>query len=146
MGPLPDFLRQEVVEFRKEQEKINIVQENMDRCQNLTREMLNILDSFEATITELNKTMLPIHKETTQLTNAQKNIEMTLQEVASVQENYNVANEPGNSRECSVVFGVLPRRPSLSGFCCRVVCFRPDHPSAETRVHVCVCPCSGGGS
>jgi hypothetical protein len=43
-----------------------------------------ILDNFEHTISELNKTMLPIHKETTNLTNAQENIDKTLQKVWTI--------------------------------------------------------------
>ncbi len=50
----------------------------MKRCSENTKEMLNILDTFNKKINDLGVVIIPVHEETSNLTKAQKNIDQTI--------------------------------------------------------------------
>lgn len=55
--------------------------------------MLGILDGFNRKILKLEDEMVGIHKNTSQLTTAQRNIDSAMTEVKTLKENYDIINE-----------------------------------------------------
>jgi len=73
-------IKKQEIEAKLEDEKANIqwLQESLQKSDQLTNNMLNILSSFEERLCKLEDTILPVHKETTDLQRRQDNVDKTL--------------------------------------------------------------------
>lgn len=73
-------LKKREIEAKLEDEKSSIqwLTESLQKSDQLTNNMLNILSSFEDRLCKLEDTILPVHKETTDLQRRQDNVDKTL--------------------------------------------------------------------
>lgn len=73
-------LKKREIEAKSEEEKASIqwLKDSLSKSNNLANNMLNILTSFEDRLCKLEDTILPVHKETTDLQRRQDNVEKSL--------------------------------------------------------------------
>lgn len=80
--------------IRQEQEKIDLLAEGMENCNQISKQMLKVLSGFEEKLCCLEGSMLAIHRETQSLTTAQKNIQASIASTKEVAKHYALALEP----------------------------------------------------
>ena len=78
---------------RAAEEQISYVEDQMAKCRDLSIDMMNLLEGFEGTLINLERTILPLQQRTKRLTIAQNHIDCTISETDKVIEHHNVANE-----------------------------------------------------
>uniref|UniRef100_T1HCJ4 Exocyst complex component 7 n=1 Tax=Rhodnius prolixus TaxID=13249 RepID=T1HCJ4_RHOPR len=79
--------------LQKEINKLKIIKENVNRSNQITNGMVNILSSFEHRLAKLEETILPVYNETGNLQRTQQNIEKTLVSLEVVIGYYSLAEE-----------------------------------------------------
>lgn len=77
-------LNRKNLSFEREMEKIKLLEKSLNSTQQLTDNMVKILDSFEDRLKELETSIYPIHKVTTKLRTVHQNIVNTLSSIDSV--------------------------------------------------------------
>lgn len=87
-------LKKREIEAKLEEEKASIqwLKESLQKSDNLANNMLNILTSFEDRLCKLEDTILPVHKETTDLQRRQENVDKTLILLDDVLSYHNVSS------------------------------------------------------
>lgn len=81
------------------QKKLDVIKNNMESCDRLTRDMLGLLDGLEEKLVQLESMMVPIYEQTQSLTTANKNIGSVIDATEKVTVHYNVASEPLESAQ-----------------------------------------------
>ncbi|XP_033107981.1 exocyst complex component 7-like isoform X2 [Anneissia japonica] len=88
---------QKIVELdeklEQEQKDLSFIRENLDKSNQLTRNMVSILSSFESRLKKLEETILPVHNETVALQHLQANVEKSLKAFDEVLTYHNVVRD-----------------------------------------------------
>lgn len=87
--------RRKHIEARLAQDeaKIKELSDRLSQSEKLTKDMVDILDSFDGRLTKMDKTIMPVYKKTKQLTALQENIDSTMTKLQQVIDYHHVADE-----------------------------------------------------
>uniref|UniRef100_A0A668SJB6 Exocyst complex component 7 n=1 Tax=Oreochromis aureus TaxID=47969 RepID=A0A668SJB6_OREAU len=64
--------------LKQEQETLSFIRENLEKSDQLTKNMVSILSSFESRLMQLENSIIPVHKQTENLQRLQENVDKTL--------------------------------------------------------------------
>uniref|UniRef100_A0A8B9DJ82 Exocyst complex component 7 n=1 Tax=Anser cygnoides TaxID=8845 RepID=A0A8B9DJ82_ANSCY len=78
---------------RKEEETLSFIKESLEKSDQLTKNMVSILSSFESRLMKLENSIIPVHKQTENLQRLQENVEKTLSCLDHVISYYHVAKD-----------------------------------------------------
>lgn len=79
--------------LRQEQDTLNFIKESLEKSDQLTKNMVSILSSFESRLMQLENSIIPVHKQTENLQRLQDNVEKTLSCLDHVISYYHVAKD-----------------------------------------------------
>ncbi|XP_070595962.1 exocyst complex component 7 isoform X2 [Erythrolamprus reginae] len=86
--------RREIEEkLKQEEETLSFIRESLEKSDQLTRNMVSILSSFESRLMKLENSIIPVHKQTENLQRLQENVEKTLFCLDHIISYYHVAND-----------------------------------------------------
>ncbi|NWI33869.1 EXOC7 protein, partial [Sula dactylatra] len=77
----------------QEEETLSFVKESLEKSDQLTKNMVSILSSFESRLMKLENSIIPVHKQTENLQRLQENVEKTLSCLDHVISYYHVAKD-----------------------------------------------------
>ncbi|XP_028941528.1 exocyst complex component 7, partial [Antrostomus carolinensis] len=77
----------------QEEETLSFIKESLDKSEQLTKNMVSILSSFESRLMKLENSIIPVHKQTENLQRLQENVEKTLSCLDHVISYYHVAKD-----------------------------------------------------
>ncbi|GIY12561.1 exocyst complex component 7 [Caerostris extrusa] len=81
------------LKLEKETNSLKLLQDKMDKCNSLSKDMCSILTSFDEHLMKLEQTILPVYLETGNLQRRQENIDKILDRLDYVIQYYNVPKE-----------------------------------------------------
>uniref|UniRef100_A0A8B9DLN9 Exocyst complex component 7 n=1 Tax=Anser cygnoides TaxID=8845 RepID=A0A8B9DLN9_ANSCY len=76
-----------------EEETLSFIKESLEKSDQLTKNMVSILSSFESRLMKLENSIIPVHKQTENLQRLQENVEKTLSCLDHVISYYHVAKD-----------------------------------------------------
>ncbi|XP_072882559.1 exocyst complex component 7 isoform X3 [Hemitrygon akajei] len=79
--------------LRQEQETLSFIRESLEKSDQLTKNMVAILSSFESRLMQLENSIIPVHKQTENLQRLQDNVDKTLSCLDHVISYYHVAKD-----------------------------------------------------
>ncbi|NXB77817.1 EXOC7 protein, partial [Donacobius atricapilla] len=79
--------------LKQEEETLSFIKESLDKSDQLTKNMVSILSSFESRLMKLENSIIPVHKQTENLQRLQENVEKTLSCLDHVISYYHVAKD-----------------------------------------------------
>ncbi|XP_069785965.1 exocyst complex component 7 isoform X10 [Narcine bancroftii] len=79
--------------LRQEQETLSFIKESLEKSDQLTKNMVSILSSFESRLMQLENSIIPVHKQTENLQRLQDNVDKTLACLDHVISYYHVAKD-----------------------------------------------------
>ncbi|NWR79423.1 EXOC7 protein, partial [Centropus unirufus] len=79
--------------LKQEEETLAFIKESLDKSDQLTKNMVSILSSFESRLMKLENSIIPVHKQTENLQRLQENVEKTLSCLDHVISYYHVAKD-----------------------------------------------------
>ncbi|XP_042198366.1 exocyst complex component 7 isoform X10 [Callorhinchus milii] len=79
--------------LRQEQETLLFIKESLEKSDQLTKNMVSILSSFESRLMQLENSIIPVHKQTENLQRLQDNVDKTLSCLDHVISYYHVAKD-----------------------------------------------------
>ncbi|XP_072846605.1 exocyst complex component 7 isoform X7 [Pogona vitticeps] len=86
--------RREIEEkLKQEEETLSFIRESLEKSDQLTKNMVSILSSFESRLMKLENSIIPVHKQTVNLQRLQENVEKTLFCLDHVISYYHVAKD-----------------------------------------------------
>ncbi|KAJ7316053.1 hypothetical protein JRQ81_002215 [Phrynocephalus forsythii] len=86
--------RREIEEkLKQEEETLSFIRESVEKSDQLTKNMVSILSSFESRLMKLENSIIPVHKQTVNLQRLQENVEKTLFCLDHVISYYHVAKD-----------------------------------------------------
>ncbi|XP_066470302.1 exocyst complex component 7 isoform X1 [Tiliqua scincoides] len=86
--------RKEIEEkLKQEEDTLSFIRENLEKSDQLTKNMVSILSSFESRLMKLENSIIPVHKQTENLQRLQENVEKTLSCLDHVISYYHVAKD-----------------------------------------------------
>ncbi|XP_074870277.1 exocyst complex component 7 isoform X2 [Carettochelys insculpta] len=86
--------RREIEEkLKQEEETLSFIRESLEKSDQLTKNMVSILSSFESRLMKLENSIIPVHKQTENLQRLQENVEKTLSCLDHVISYYHVAKD-----------------------------------------------------
>ncbi|NWH60971.1 EXOC7 protein, partial [Geococcyx californianus] len=86
--------RREIEEkLKQEEETLSFIKESLEKSDQLTKNMVSILSSFESRLMKLENSIIPVHKQTENLQRLQENVEKTLSCLDHVISYYHVAKD-----------------------------------------------------
>ncbi|XP_077183849.1 exocyst complex component 7 isoform X11 [Paroedura picta] len=86
--------RREIEEkLKQEEETLSFIRESLEKSDQLTKNMVSILSSFESRLMKLENSIIPVHKQTENLQRLQDNVEKTLYCLDHVISYYHVAKD-----------------------------------------------------
>nr|KAF6295592.1 exocyst complex component 7 [Myotis myotis] len=77
----------------REEETLSFIRDSLEKSDQLTRNMVSILSSFESRLMKLENSIIPVHKQTENLQRLQENVEKTLSCLDHVISYYHVASD-----------------------------------------------------
>ncbi|XP_064423653.1 exocyst complex component 7 isoform X1 [Latimeria chalumnae] len=77
----------------QEQETLSFIRESLEKSDQLTKNMVSILSSFESRLMQLENSIIPVHKQTENLQRLQENVDKTLSCLDHVISYYHVAKD-----------------------------------------------------
>lgn len=77
----------------QEEETLSFIRDSLEKSDQLTRNMVSILSSFESRLMKLENSIIPVHKQTENLQRLQENVEKTLSCLDHVISYYHVASD-----------------------------------------------------
>ncbi|NXI49572.1 EXOC7 protein, partial [Chloroceryle aenea] len=77
----------------QEEETLSFIKESLEKSDQLTKNMVSILSSFESRLMKLENSIIPVHKQTENLQRLQENVEKTLSCLDHVISYYHVAKD-----------------------------------------------------
>ncbi|NXL35174.1 EXOC7 protein, partial [Glaucidium brasilianum] len=78
---------------QQEEETLSFIKESLEKSDQLTKNMVSILSSFESRLMKLENSIIPVHKQTENLQRLQENVEKTLSCLDHVISYYHVAKD-----------------------------------------------------
>uniref|UniRef100_A0A2H6N2I9 Exocyst complex component 7 n=2 Tax=Micrurus carvalhoi TaxID=3147026 RepID=A0A2H6N2I9_9SAUR len=86
--------RREIEEkLKQEEETLSFIRESLEKSDQLTRNMVSILSSFESRLMKLENSIIPVHKQTENLQRLQENVDKTLFCLDHIISYYHVAKD-----------------------------------------------------
>ncbi|XP_075418360.1 exocyst complex component 7 isoform X3 [Tenrec ecaudatus] len=86
--------RREIEEkLKQEEETLSFIRDSLEKSDQLTKNMVSILSSFESRLMKLENSIIPVHKQTENLQRLQENVEKTLSCLDHVISYYHVASD-----------------------------------------------------
>ncbi|XP_063149108.1 exocyst complex component 7 isoform X4 [Candoia aspera] len=86
--------RKEIEEkLKQEEETLSFIRESLEKSDQLTKNMVSILSSFERRLMKLENSIIPVHKQTENLQRLQENVEKTLFCLDHIISYYHVAKD-----------------------------------------------------
>ncbi|XP_026557822.1 exocyst complex component 7 isoform X3 [Pseudonaja textilis] len=79
--------------LKQEEETLSFIRESLEKSDQLTRNMVSILSSFESRLMKLENSIIPVHKQTENLQRLQENVEKTLFCLDHIISYYHVAKD-----------------------------------------------------
>uniref|UniRef100_A0A2I3S304 Exocyst complex component 7 n=2 Tax=Pan TaxID=9596 RepID=A0A2I3S304_PANTR len=79
--------------LKQEEETLSFIRDSLEKSDQLTKNMVSILSSFESRLMKLENSIIPVHKQTENLQRLQENVEKTLSCLDHVISYYHVAQE-----------------------------------------------------
>ncbi|NXW46476.1 EXOC7 protein, partial [Nyctiprogne leucopyga] len=79
--------------LKQEEETLSFIKESLEKSEQLTKNMVSILSSFESRLMKLENSIIPVHKQTENLQRLQENVEKTLSCLDHVISYYHVAKD-----------------------------------------------------
>ncbi|NXH15978.1 EXOC7 protein, partial [Bucco capensis] len=79
--------------LKQEEETLTFIKESLEKSDQLTKNMVSILSSFESRLMKLENSIIPVHKQTENLQRLQENVEKTLSCLDHVISYYHVAKD-----------------------------------------------------
>ncbi|NXN91926.1 EXOC7 protein, partial [Rhinopomastus cyanomelas] len=79
--------------LKQEEETLSFIKESLEKSDQLTKNMVSILSSFESRLMKLENSIIPVHKQTENLQRLQENVEKTLLCLDHVISYYHVAKD-----------------------------------------------------
>ncbi|XP_078510698.1 exocyst complex component 7 isoform X7 [Lissotriton helveticus] len=79
--------------LKQEEETLSFIKDSMEKSDQLTKNMVSILSSFESRLMKLENSIIPVHKQTENLQRLQENVDKTLLCLDHVISYYHVAND-----------------------------------------------------
>ncbi|XP_036050998.1 exocyst complex component 7 isoform X2 [Onychomys torridus] len=79
--------------LKKEEETLSFIRDSLEKSDQLTKNMVSILSSFESRLMKLENSIIPVHKQTETLQRLQENVEKTLSCLDHVISYYHVASD-----------------------------------------------------
>ncbi|XP_057630051.1 exocyst complex component 7 isoform X3 [Chionomys nivalis] len=79
--------------LKKEEETLSFIRDSLEKSDQLTKNMVSILSSFESRLMKLENSIIPVHKQTENLQRLQENVEKTLSCLDHVISYYHVASD-----------------------------------------------------
>ncbi|XP_062447932.1 exocyst complex component 7 isoform X5 [Rhea pennata] len=79
--------------LKQEEETLSFIKESLEKSDQLTKNMVSILSSFESRLMKLENSIIPVHKQTENLQRLQENLEKTLSCLDHVISYYHVAKD-----------------------------------------------------
>ncbi|NXL86993.1 EXOC7 protein, partial [Alectura lathami] len=79
--------------LKQEEETLSFIKESLEKSDQLTKNMVSILSSFESRLMKLENSIIPVHKQTENLQRLQENVERTLSCLDHVISYYHVAKD-----------------------------------------------------
>ncbi|NXD10657.1 EXOC7 protein, partial [Nothocercus nigrocapillus] len=79
--------------LKQEEEALSFIKESLEKSDQLTKNMVSILSSFESRLMKLENSIIPVHKQTENLQRLQENVEKTLSCLDHVISYYHVAKD-----------------------------------------------------
>ncbi|KAM9281404.1 exocyst complex component 7 isoform 4-T5 [Morus bassanus] len=79
--------------LKQEEETLSFIKESLEKSDQLTKNMVSILSSFESRLMKLENSIIPVHKQTENLQRLQENVEKTLSCLDHVISYYHVAKD-----------------------------------------------------
>ncbi|NWI64567.1 EXOC7 protein, partial [Todus mexicanus] len=79
--------------LKQEEETLSFIKDSLERSDQLTKNMVSILSSFESRLMKLENSIIPVHKQTENLQRLQENVEKTLSCLDHVISYYHVAKD-----------------------------------------------------
>uniref|UniRef100_A0A2R8P344 Exocyst complex component 7 n=1 Tax=Callithrix jacchus TaxID=9483 RepID=A0A2R8P344_CALJA len=83
--------------LKQEEETLSFIRDSLEKSDQLTKNMVSILSSFESRLMKLENSIIPVHKQTENLQRLQENVEKTLSCLDHVISYYHVAMRPRGS-------------------------------------------------
>uniref|UniRef100_A0A1D5QR71 Exocyst complex component 7 n=1 Tax=Macaca mulatta TaxID=9544 RepID=A0A1D5QR71_MACMU len=80
--------------LKQEEETLSFIRDSLEKSDQLTKNMVSILSSFESRLMKLENSIIPVHKQTENLQRLQENVEKTLSCLDHVISYYHVAIRP----------------------------------------------------
>ncbi|NXI11301.1 EXOC7 protein, partial [Irena cyanogastra] len=79
--------------LKQEEDTLSFIKESLEKSDQLTKNMVSILSSFESRLMKLENSIIPVHKQTENLQRLQENVEKTLSCLDHVISYYHVAKD-----------------------------------------------------
>ncbi|KAM5216532.1 exocyst complex component 7 isoform 7-T7 [Hipposideros larvatus] len=79
--------------LKQEEETLSFIRDSLEKSDQLTKNMVSILSSFESRLMKLENAIIPVHKQTENLQRLQENVEKTLSCLDHVISYYHVASD-----------------------------------------------------
>ncbi|XP_069510808.1 exocyst complex component 7 isoform X2 [Ambystoma mexicanum] len=79
--------------LKQEEETLSFIKDSLDKSDQLTKNMVSILSSFESRLMKLENSIIPVHKQTENLQRLQENVDKTLSCLDHVISYYHVASD-----------------------------------------------------
>ncbi|XP_051694314.1 exocyst complex component 7 isoform X5 [Oryctolagus cuniculus] len=79
--------------LKQEEETLSFIRDSLEKSDQLTKNMVSILSSFESRLMRLENSIIPVHKQTENLQRLQENVEKTLSCLDHVISYYHVASD-----------------------------------------------------
>ncbi|XP_016067888.1 PREDICTED: exocyst complex component 7 isoform X2 [Miniopterus natalensis] len=79
--------------LKREEETLSFIRDSLEKSDQLTKNMVSILSSFESRLMKLENSIIPVHKQTENLQRLQENVEKTLSCLDHVISYYHVASD-----------------------------------------------------
>ncbi|XP_069056311.1 exocyst complex component 7 isoform X4 [Pleurodeles waltl] len=79
--------------LKQEEETLSFIKDSLEKSDQLTKNMVSILSSFESRLMKLENSIIPVHKQTENLQRLQENVDKTLSCLDHVISYYHVAND-----------------------------------------------------
>ncbi|KAM6050414.1 exocyst complex component 7 isoform 9-T9 [Chlamydotis macqueenii] len=79
--------------LKQEEETLSFIKDSLEKSDQLTKNMVSILSSFESRLMKLENSIIPVHKQTENLQRLQENVEKTLSCLDHVISYYHVAKD-----------------------------------------------------
>uniref|UniRef100_A0A8C9IU25 Uncharacterized protein n=1 Tax=Piliocolobus tephrosceles TaxID=591936 RepID=A0A8C9IU25_9PRIM len=89
----PQYHRLTKEKLKQEEELLSCIQDNLEKSEQLTKNMMSILSAYDSHHIKLENSIIPVHKQTDNLQWLQDNLEKTLSILDHIISSYHVASD-----------------------------------------------------